>query len=279
MTTQEATVLSESALTRLMNALEQGQSDALKLYLSIMSRFHRYSWGNSLLIYAQRPNATHVAGFHAWLKFNRFVRKGEKGIVILAPMLGKKKSVETEPRENESSDQDEARLFGFRAVHVFDISQTDGEPLPEFARVQGDPSETTDRLKAFVFSKSIALQYDDRIRPAHGVSAGGKITLLTGLSAAEEFSVLVHETVHELLHRGVRRSETSHTVRETEAEAVAFVVCSAIGLETGTAGSDYIQLHRGDKTTLSESLGFIQRTAMEILQAIHSDVQTNDDTR
>src|SRR5580658_8813292 len=92
MTTEQAKTLSETALEKLMDALERGQSEALKTYLSVMSRFHRYSWGNILLIYSQRPDATHVAGFHGWRKRRRFVRKGEKGIVILAPMVGRKKS-------------------------------------------------------------------------------------------------------------------------------------------------------------------------------------------
>lgn len=88
MTTEQAKRLSEDALTRLMTALEQGHSEALQAYLRVMSRFHKYSWGNALLIYSQRPDATHVAGFNAWLKLRRCVRKGEKGIVILAPHGG-----------------------------------------------------------------------------------------------------------------------------------------------------------------------------------------------
>ena len=82
MNTEQAKQLSEDALDRLMAALEAGQSDALKNYLAVMSRFHKYSWGNCLMIHFQRPNATHVAGFQAWLKLKRMVRKGEKGIVI-----------------------------------------------------------------------------------------------------------------------------------------------------------------------------------------------------
>jgi antirestriction protein ArdC len=263
MNTDQAKTLSESALTRLMEALEHGQSQALKLYLAVMSRFHRYSWGNVLLIYSQRPDATHVAGFHAWLRMQRYVRKGEKGIVILAPMVGRKRSNDDELAEDEHT-----RLYGFRAAHVFDVSQTEGEPLPEFAKVNGDPQDTTERLKQFIVTKSIALEYDDRIRPAHGLSSGGKITILPGLSSAQEFSVLVHEAAHELLHRGERRAQTNQVVRETEAEAVAFVVSTAIGLDPGTSSSDYIQLHSGDKATLAESLGYVQRTAAEILKAI-----------
>jgi len=227
-----------------------------------MSRFHRYSWGNCLLIHSQRPDATQVAGFQAWLKMRRYVRKGEKGIVILAPMVGRKKS------DDELTEDAETRLFGFRAAHVFDVSQTEGEPLPEFARVTGDPQQHTDRLKAFVAAKGIALEFSDRIAPAKGMSSGGKITLLPNLDAAETFSVLVHEAAHELLHRGERRSQTTHAVRETEAEAVAFVVSCAVGLDLNTASSDYIQLHSGDKATLAESLAFVQHTAAEILNAM-----------
>ena len=165
MTTEQAKQLSEDAIARLMQALEQGQSDALKNYLAVMSRFHRYSWGNCLLIYSQRPQATHIAGFHAWLKLRRYVRKGEKGIVILAPMVGKKKS------EEELSEDAHTRLFGFRAAHVFDVSQTEGDPLPEFATTKGDPQEFTERLKHLSPAKGIALEYyrRDRTREGHVV--------------------------------------------------------------------------------------------------------------
>src|SRR5437899_1964251 len=196
MTTEQAKNLSENAISKLMEALERGQSEALKTYLSVMSRFHKYSWGNCLLIYSQRPDATHVAGFHAWLKLRRYVRKGEKGIVILAPMVGRKKS------GDEVTEDEHTRLFGFRAAHVFDVSQTDGEPLAEFATVKGHPRDYTDRLKSFVAARGITLDYSDRIAPAKGLSSGGKITLLPSLGAAEMFAVLVHEVAHELLHKG-----------------------------------------------------------------------------
>jgi antirestriction protein ArdC len=265
MTTEQAKALSECAISRLMESLERGDSDALKTYLSVMSRFQKYSWGNCLLIHSQRPDATHVAGFHAWPKLSRFVRKGEKGIVILAPLVGRKTS------DNVQTEAEPTRLFGFRAAHVFDVTQTEGEPLPDFAAVKGDPLEHTERLVRFVAGQKIALQYDCRIAPAKGMSSGGNITLLPDLSPAEHFAVLVHEVAHELLHRGDRRTQTTRTVRETEAEAVAFVVCEAVGLDTNTASADYIRMYSGDKATLAESLHFIQFTAMTILAAITTD--------
>jgi antirestriction protein ArdC len=264
MNTDQAKKLSEDALNRLMEALERGHSDTLKQYLATMSRFHRYSWGNCLLIHSQRPEATHVAGFQSWLKMRRYVRKGEKGIVILAPMVGRKKS------DDELTEDAESRIFGFRAAHVFDVSQTEGEPLPEFATVKGDPHHYSDRLKSFVAAKGITLDYSDQIAPAKGMSSGGKITLLPSLDAAEMFSVLAHEVAHELLHKGDRRTSTTTTVRETEAEAVAFIMSSAVGLDVNSACSDYIALYQGDKATLMESLGLIQQTASQILGAITS---------
>lgn len=140
--------------------------------------------------------------------------------------------------------------------------------MPEFATVQGDPRHSAELLKAFVRDRGIELIYSDAIAPAKGMSSGGRITLLPGMSQAETFAVLAHEVAHELLHRTERRSRTTHRIRETEAEAVAFIVCSAIGLDLITASSDYIQLHAGDKATLTESLAFVQQTAAVILKAI-----------
>src|SRR5258708_4803730 len=137
-------------------------------------------------------------------------------------MVGRKKA------DDALTEDEQARLYGFRAAHVFDVSQTDGEPLPEFATVKGDPQGYAYRLERFVTNQGIEIAHDSNIAPAKGLSSGGKITLLQEMPPAEHFAVLVHEIAHELLHRGDRRSQTTRTVRETEAEAVAFVVCSAI---------------------------------------------------
>jgi hypothetical protein len=128
MNTDEAKTLTDNALTKLMQALDGGQSETLKSYLVVMSRFHRYSWNNALLIYTQRPNATHVAGFHAWLRMRRYVRKGEKGIAILAP-IGCKKSIDGKLLEDEQT-----RVYGFNVAHVFDLTQTEGNRCPSSRR-------------------------------------------------------------------------------------------------------------------------------------------------
>jgi antirestriction protein ArdC len=266
MKVEQAKQIASNAIEQLRQALEAGHSERLKEYLAAIARFRRYSWHNVMLIASQKPNATHVAGFHAWHELGRFVKKSEKGILILAPIIRKKTENNDETETDES-----ATAAGFRAAYVFDISQTDGQPLPEIGSVSGDPHEYRERLAKFVADQGIALEYSDDIAPAHGTSAGGKITLLPGQSPAEEFATLTHEVAHEMMHRDERRSSTTKRIRETEAEAVAFVVCTAIGLETGSAAQDYIGLYGGDAKLLSESLEYVQRTATQVLNAIRTD--------
>jgi hypothetical protein len=124
------------------------------------------------------------------------------------------------------------------------------------------------KLKDHVRAQGITLEFASDINPALGVSCGGHIKIRPFMPAASEFATLVHEYAHERMHRGERRVATSKCVRETEAEAVAFVVCEAIDLDTNTASSDYIRLYSGDRKTLAESLEFIQSTAAEILTAL-----------
>ena len=131
----------------------------------------------------------------------------------------------------------------------------------------GDPAGHIDRLKAFARDQGIRLEYGRVPGGAEGASVGGTILLRPGMAPAEEFSTLVHEVAHELLHQGDGRPE-SRTVRETEAEAVAFVVCEAVGLQANGASADYIQLYQGDSKTLAASLERIQRTAAGIIEVV-----------
>jgi antirestriction protein ArdC len=263
MKVEQAKQIVSKAIEELSQALERGHTETLTNYLAAIGRFHRYSLRNVMLIASQKPTATHVAGFHTWHKLGRFVKKGEKGILILAPIV-RSKNQSTEQGETDES----STAVGFRAAYVFDIRQTDGKELPEIGNVNGDPREYRERLGNFVTEQGIVLEYSQDIAPARGTSAGGKITLLPGQSPAEEFATLLHEYAHSALHFGDRRSRTTKCRRETEAEAVAFVVCNAIRLETGTAAQDYIGLYGGDAKLLNESLQYIQETATQILKSI-----------
>jgi hypothetical protein len=259
----------KQAVDFLIEQLEAGKSETLTAYLGAMSRFHNYSFGNILAIARQKPTATHVAGIRSWNELGRFVKKGERGIQILAPMVGYRRK---DAAEQESDTKRQPVLIGFRAVYVFDIAQTEGADLPEFDHsITGEVGGNRDRLIAFLAQQNIRLEFNEKIAPALGVSYGGKIALLPGQSKAEEFTTLVHETAHELLHKAERRTMTTATVRETEAEAVAFIVGQAVGLEMGTASSDYIQLYHGNAALLAESLEVIQRTSAVILAAIRTE--------
>jgi hypothetical protein len=259
----------------LIDQLEAGHSEALTAYLTAMSRFRTYSFGNVLEIARQMPTATRVAGFWTWKNMGRSVKAGQKGIRILAPIVGVRRKKDSEANKDITK-QNERVLVGFRNAYVFDISQTEGVDLPTMHEVSGDPGENIDRLAAFLKDKGIQLVYNPNIAPALGISYGGRIAILPGQSKAEEFSTLVHETAHELLHKAERRTATTKTVRETEAEAVAFVVGKAVGLVTDSASADYIQLYHGNASLLAESLEVIQQTASVILAALEPPIEAEE---
>jgi len=267
---EEVNTRTKEAVDFLVAALESGHSEVLTAYLGAMAKFHTYSFGNIMLIARQKPDATNVAGLRTWNSLGRFVKRGEKGIFILAPMVGKRstKDVATDEPSEDATTEGQRTLYGFRAVYIFDISQTEGKELPTLTEVNGDVSGYRERLFKFAEAQSVELSFSERIAPAKGLSHGGKITLLSGMKPAEEFSTLVHEIAHEMLHRGDRRTLTTKQVRETEAEAVAFVVCQSVGLQNGTSSQDYIQLWHGDASLLRESLEAVQQTAAVILGGI-----------
>lgn len=259
----------QTAYDRLAEALEAGKSETLMEYLKMCSRFHQYSFGNCLLICLQRPDATHVAGFHKWKELKRFVRKGEKGIAILAP-LTRKRVVERKLEDGSKEAREVRAVSGFRTVFVFDVSQTDGERLPEFATSQGDPGQLISQLESLIGRRGISLSYETIPGGANGMSTGGAISVRPDLSLSETFRVLIHEVAHEILHKTERRMETTKTVRELEAEAVAFIVASTFGIDSTTRSSDYIQLYAGDKEALMQSLDQIQKTAANIIEELSS---------
>lgn len=269
MQTEQARQMIDTQLEQLSEALAAGKSEQLQTYLATIARFHHYSLGNTLLIMCQKPEASQVAGFHKWKELGRSVKKGEKGIAILAPMLLKNRDGE-QPQQVDEGESEE-RTLRFRVAYVFDISQTEGEDLPELSRTAGDPGDYLHRLRGLVEDLDIALEYREDLGGAEGLSSGGLIAIKSGLSPAEEFSTLTHEIAHEWLHKGENRAETTKQSRELEAEAVAFVVSQGIGLDAGTASSDYIQLYQGSKESLAASLDAIRSASAMILKALFKD--------
>ncbi len=252
----------------LIEQLEAGHSEALTTFLRAMAVFRNYSLSNQLSIARQRPSATRVAGMYAWNQLGRFVNKGEKGIAILAPVIGthsKHRDVEAE-----QPDANRPSLLGFRRVYVWSEDQTHGLPLPELEPVTGEAGVYLDRMREYVISQGIALEYTESIAPALGTAFGTTIRLLPGQSKAEELTTLVHETAHLALKHQDRRTATTKTVRETEAEAVAFVVAQGIGINAANSAS-YIQLYHGNAALLMESLELVQQTATIILSALKTE--------
>lgn len=261
---EEVRELVERGVRELNEALAAGKSDRLQQYLNVMARFPRYSFNNCMLIALQFPEAQLIQGFHAWRKLGRTVKKGEKGIGIIAPMVGKKKDEDAKANED-----GEKSIFGFKVVHVFDVSQTEGDDLPEFAEVSGDPGENIPAVERLIRDWGIELVYEEIPCGADGLSKKGTIVIDPELGPAKRLLTLVHEASHERLHADSdRRKETTKTIRETEAEAVAHVVCRALGLDTLEHCTDYIQLYNGDSEVFTKSMEYIQKTAAEILEGI-----------
>ena len=182
--------------------------------------------------------------------------------MILAPVVLRKS------KEEATSEEDHSKAaVGFRVVYVFDQIDTEGKPLCELGSAQGDPSGYTERLKQFIEERGIQLEYSDTIYPAQGQCSAWKDRAPARPVCRGGVRHFGARNGACLLHMQERRAETTKRVRETEAEAVAFVICEAIGLKA--AGSaDYIQLYSGDKETLAESLEHVQRASSEILAAI-----------
>ncbi len=245
------------SVAELQASLMAGKSGELERYLTAMAKFPSYSWHNVILIATQRPDATRVAGFRAWRRLGRWVRAGERGIAIRAP-------VRMQRREDPDPEED---VRWFRAVHVFDIAQTDGQPLPDLPVASGDTGAAVEHLLVFASARGIGVTFEDLGGPA-GLSSGGRVCVQRALSPGETCSVLVHELAHELLHRDAVSDRPSRRVQETEAEAVAFVVCRALGLSSLAASRDYIALYEGDASLLARCLARIQRAALEILHAL-----------
>lgn len=195
------------------------QSEAFREWLRQCAKFYNYSIGNQMLIQWQFPNAGHVAGFNRWLKLRRYVRKGSRGIQILAPCI--------------YADKDDAtkrRVF-YKIAYVFDESQTDGEPLIQLdwkspERVEELEARLTDYIKSFGVKVSRVDHLPGSVQGSYS-RHGNKIEILETAGT----KTLIHEIAHAMLHKDTNQ-ELTREERETEAEAVAFVVCDHFGITT-----------------------------------------------
>jgi len=247
------------------------QTDEYRKYLDTVSRFHRYSIANTMLIWMQRPDATRVAGFHTWLTLGRHVRKGEKGIRIFAPMhYGR--TVAAIDEETEESEEREIGQLRFHAVSVFDISQTDGADIaqPPVSLLSGDDSGLWQRLAIIAQDEQLTI---DR-KPGRGGGANGWYNRtargiwigpdLTPLMAAK---TLCHEIAHHYAEHIDSRQE-----HETIAESVAYIVLGHYGIDAGDYSFGYLACWT-DAATFKAKLVDIQTIARQIIERIEGTGQ------
>jgi IrrE N-terminal-like domain/N-terminal domain of anti-restriction factor ArdC len=244
--------------------LEQGiknlaNQDNWLNHLKTQAVFHSYSFNNTCLIINQYPEASSVAGFHAWKKLNRTVKKGEKGIRILAPMVHK------------DAEDPEAVRVSFRSVAVFDVSQTEGEPLPEIVnRLEGDDNGVLNALKEFAASKGFRVVEADLGETNGSCSYRSPITITLNpnRSLLQQAKTLAHELGHALLHCG--ENYTGHDVKsamELEAESVAFIVLQHFGVDSGEYSFGYISHWVATGTDLEPVIAQLKQSGVKIQKA------------
>lgn len=270
--------MKKEQIKEITQKLEQGvadvfTSDNFRNYLATMAKFHTYSLNNQLLIWMQKPDATRVAGYKSWqTKFHRQVRKGETGIKILAPIPCKyKKEVQTE----EGLEEKEIQFTRFKAISVFDISQTDGEELPDIVKDLDGAVEGYDELVEKLQAASpVPVGFEDIKTGAKGYYhiLDKRIAIQSGMSEVQTIKTMVHEIAHSILHdkeEGIEKDATRNT-KECQAESVAYVVSQYLGLDTSDYSFGYVAGWSTGKDIkeLRTSLEVIRATAEEIIQKV-----------
>lgn len=231
----------KQAHDRLTEAVESiVTGDDWQKMLKVAGKFHNYSFNNQLMIFLQRPDATHVAGFNRWTSLGRFVKRGEKGIAILAPC-----KYQTKVEGEDGEEQTLHSIRGFRIVHVFDITQTEGETVPDLDAVRPkllDGSVPEGIWDALVGQANAAgfeiIRHRKGSENGYCDFLGKQIAVRPDVSPAQAVKTLIHELAHALLHR--EEMPRSKEVAEVEVESVAYIVCDALGLDSGDYSFAYV---------------------------------------
>lgn len=294
----------KARLKEITDSIETGirelfQSDKYRQYLSTMSRFHRYSVNNVMLIHMQKPDATHVAGFNKWRdNFGRNVRKGEKGIKIIAPTPYKKKIEEAkldpdtklpmlDADGNAIMEEKTIQIPMYKVVSVFDVSQTEGKPLPELAeKLTGNVQEYEAFMEALKRSAPVPIRIEPMGADMDGYFSASeqRIAIREGMSQVQTVSAVVHEIAHSKLHNYQKEQEQaaleneaappvarkSRETEEIEAESISYAVCAYYGVETGANSFGYLASWSKDKelSALRESLETINKTSSGLISDI-----------
>jgi uncharacterized membrane protein (UPF0127 family) len=252
------------------------QSETFRKFLLTMSKFHDYSIGNLILIMLQKQDATRVAGFSTWKDLGRWVKKGEKGIAILAPCL-RPKETKPSPSENSESEnegreeKEEIRPLYFKVVYVFDVSQTEGKPLPEFEvpPFTGEANEELfNEVMHLVQTQEVEISFEsrpDQDPDIKGMYFAKTIWVRPEESRAQQLKTLIHEAAH-YYTEGVFRIPRQDA--ETIAESVAFTIGAHFGFDTGTRSFPYVAIWSKDKKVLEANLAAIRKVSSKIIDAL-----------
>jgi len=274
------------------------ESKSFEDFLRFSSKFRRYSFGNVLLIWTQRPNATQVAGMKTWNALGRTVKKGEKGIMIFAPFIKKvRKAVGTdenscpdvtaESLEKTGDQEKEAQmLVGFKSVYVFDVSQTEGKPLPELEvgkPSMDDDGDAEELFRRILKASPVPVDYEEIVGISNGyyMSKERKIVLSNALTAAQRCKTLLHELAHYLSLDPSSSCDFSRSREELIAEGAAYIVSAHFGLDSSDYSVPYVASWAGGELKEVLSVGEKMRKVSERLielvdpQAVHSSQATD----
>ena len=278
--------------------IEQGvkdvySSESFKQYLSCLSKFHSYSLNNTLLILSQKPEASLVAGYRAWqTNFNRHVNKGEKGLMILAPVTTKEDRLMNKHDENGNVILDESgnpvqeirvvNLTHFKTTTVFDISQTSGDPLPSLVHdLTGSSNEVKSIIQTIQSVCTIPIEFKTETEDLSFMTGAkgyysprkDKIVINKDLEDLQTAKTLIHEYAHSLLHKETDKNQSQ---REIEAESLAFVICDHFGIDTSEYSFGYIASYANkDYSELKSILVNIQSKAHEMIELIEPVFKEN----
>ena len=281
----------EEKTKALLEKLEEGvkavfDSEQYKNYLSAMSRFHSYSFNNTLLICMQKPDASLVAGFKTWESLGRHVKKGETGIAILAPCpyrsIKEMEAVDLDTGEvrldaqgNPIKEKREISYLSFRPATVFDISQTEGKELPSLAEeLKGEAENYAALMDAVRQTSPFLVRFDtwEGSKKGYCSPANREIVIKSGMSEMQTVKTAIHDTAHSILHIEHQKEPAS---MEVEAESIAYVVCQHFGLDTSDYSFGYLAGWSSGKELpeLKASLQIIQKTANHVIEHMESRIQ------
>lgn len=273
MTQEEKIESAKASMDARLDLLKQGfermkSSEEYLNYLKVQSQFPNYSFRNCILIMIQKPEASRCASYQAWKKLGRNVRKGEKGIMIVCPAPYKKTII-----DEESGEEKELFRMRFTSGSTFDVSQTDGEELPEIChKLTGDVDQYNKIIEKLSEVAELPISFEEIKDGSNGYYSPteNKIVIKSGMSQAQTIKTMCHEIGHSIMHseNGIAKGENRST-RELQAESVAYVVCNYLGIDSADYTFGYLAgWSEGNEKAFARSMNVIGQCANQMITAL-----------